>query len=57
MATIAGCINSVHDLMGMIITQYDDNYLIKDLYKMNFERIYTFKEPYAKLLTNGIIKS
>lgn len=31
--TVAGCINSIHDLMGMIITDKNDEYLINELYK------------------------
>ena len=46
--TLAGCINSVHDLMGMIITAENCEALGKNLDLLNTDRIYYVK-PYPGL--------
>lgn len=38
--TLAGCINSVHDLMGMVITQASPEYLLNNLDNLDEDYIY-----------------
>lgn len=48
LSTVAGCINSVHDLMGMIITAKSDEYLNEEWYNKDY--LYKENDSYYRIL-------
>lgn len=57
-STLAGCINNVHDLMGMILTEKNDEYLVNDLYKPIELTSDTFvSDKYYTLVEGNYIKA
>ena len=47
LSTLAGCINKVHDLMGMIITQANEDYLNQEWFNKNY--IYSKEDKFYRI--------
>jgi hypothetical protein len=47
LSTLAGCINKVHDLMGMIITQSNEDYLNEEWFNKNY--IYSKENKFYRI--------
>jgi hypothetical protein len=55
--TLAGCINSVHDLMGMIIVTNDDNHIdLQDFNNIDLDKIYYQNQKYYRIRNTDLVK-
>lgn len=55
--TLAGCINSVHDLMGMIIVANNDNHVdLQDFNNIDLDKIYYQNQKYYRIRNTDLVK-
>lgn len=55
--TLAGCINSVHDLMGMIIVTNNDNHVdLQDFNNIDLDKIYYQNQKYYRIRNTDLVK-
>lgn len=55
--TLAGCINSVHDLMGMIIVANNDNHIdLQDFNNIDLDKIYYQNQKYYRIRKTDLVK-
>ena len=55
--TLAGCINSVHDLMGMIIVTNNDNHVdLQDFNNIDLDKIYYQNQNYYRIRNTDLVK-